>query len=195
MLCRLPLIPLLVLVMSAWGLSSGRADPATVLVQDQRGSLQVTVWMDPARPRPGRVILKALVQDASTGTVVPEVAMRSRLAPPVGDGSVPMDPVCGRGGTGLVVGEAALGWIPWARLGWGNQLLEGAEVWLPRSGRWSLDLRVGFQGREETFRVEIPVEPSTSGMELVLWGVGLPALVIAIYGVRVRGTTRGSVPR
>ena len=92
------------------------------------------------------------------------------------------------------MGEGALSWIPWGRQGSGNRLLQGVEVWLPTSGVWSLDLRVGVEGREETFRVTIPVEPSTSGMELILWGVGLPALVIAIYGVRVRGTTRGSVP-
>ena len=70
MLCRLPLIPILLVVISAWGISSGRADPGTLLILEQRGGIQVTVWMDPARPQPGRVILKALVQDVSAGTLV-----------------------------------------------------------------------------------------------------------------------------
>jgi hypothetical protein len=193
MLCRLPLIPLLVLVMSAWGISSGRADPGTLLILEQRGGIQVTVWMDPARPQPGRVILKALVQEGSTGALVGDAEIVSRLESPVGAGSRPVDPVCGRSGNGLLVGEAALGWIPWGRQGSGNRLLQGVEVWLPTSGVWSLDLRVGVRGREEEFRVGIPVEHSGWGLGMILWGVGLPAVVVALYGVRVRTATRTSI--
>ncbi|MEN9732344.1 MAG: hypothetical protein RLZ45_339 [Verrucomicrobiota bacterium] len=195
MLCRLPLIPILLVVMSAWGISSGRADPGTLLILEQRGGIQVTVWMDPARPQPGRVILKALVQNVSAGALVGDAEIVSRLESPSGAGSRPVDPVCGRGGNGLFVGEAALGWIPWGRQGSGNRLLQGVEMWLPTSGVWSLDVRVRVRGREEEFRVGIPVEPSGWGLGMILWGVGLPAVVVALYGVRVRGTTRGSVPR
>jgi len=193
MLCRLPLIPILLVVMSAWGISSGRADPGTLLILEQRGGIQVTVWMDPARPQPGRVILKALVQNVSAGALVGDAEIVSRLESPSGAGSRPVDPVCGRGAEGVVVGEGALSWIPWGRQGSGNRLLQDVEMWLPTSGVWSLDLRVGVRGREEEFRVGIPVEPSGWGLGMILWGVGLPAVVVALYGVRVRTAARTSI--
>ena len=56
-----------------------------------------------------------------------------------------------------------------------------------------MDVRVRVRGREETFRVGIPVEPSGWSLGMILWGVGLPAVVVALYGVRVRTATRASI--
>jgi len=171
---------LLLLGVCLWGMSAGRADPATLLLQERRGGIRVTVWMDPAVPRVGRFLLNALVEDTSTGSVPREVALMSRLCPPVRSGEVPMDPVCGRD---IAVGMSP-GWVVWEQPVFGNQILRGTEAWLPVPGMWSLELRVRSKEREDEFRVGIPVEPAASGTWILLWGIGLPALMVALYSGR-----------
>lgn len=178
---------LLFLGVCLWGMSVGRADPATLLLQERRGGIRVTVWMDPAVPRVGRILLNAVVEDTSTGSVLREVGLMSRLRPPAGSGELPMDPVCGREAT---VGTSS-GWVPWEQPVFGNQVVRGTEAWLPVPGVWSLEVRAQSRGREDEFRVAIPVEPSASGTRILLWGVGLPALMVALYaGTRGWGVTR-----
>ncbi len=178
---------LLLLGVCLWGMSAGRADPAALLLQERRDGIRVTVWMDPAVPRVGRILLNAVVEDTSTGSVLREVGLISRLRPPAGSGELPMDPVCGRD---TAVGMSS-GWVPWEPPVFGNQVVRGTEAWLPVPGVWSLEVRVGSQGREDEFRVGIPVEPSASGTRILLWGVGLPSLMVALYaGTRGWGVTR-----
>lgn len=178
---------LLLLGVCLWGMSAGRADPAALLLQERRDGIRVTVWMDPAVPRVGRILLNAVVEDTSTGSVLREVGLISRLRPPAGSGELPMDPVCGRD---TAVGMSS-GWVPWKPPAFGNQVLRGTEAWLSVPGVWSLEVRVQSGGREDEFRVAIPVEPSASGIRILLWGVGLPSLMVALYaGTRGWGVTR-----
>lgn len=172
---------LLILGVCLGGMSAGWADPSAILLQERRDGIQVTVWMDPAVPRVGRILLRALVEDTSTESVPGELGLMSRLRLSGGSDDIVADPVCGREAP---VG-AASGWIPWERPVFGNRMLQGTEVWIPVPGPWSLEMRVRSRGRgEEEFLVAIPVEPSASGIGILLWGVGLPALVVALYALK-----------
>lgn len=188
---------ILLMVVTAWFTPTGSADPATLLLQEQRGGIQLTVWMDPIRPQPGRLTLKALVQNASDGTLLADAKILSRFEPPFDREGAPLDPVCGLDSGGGGRDAAVRGWTPWSGSGFGNRLLQGIEVWIPSSGTWTLELRVGGRGRAGEFRVGVPVAPSGWVGGMLLWGIGLPALVVALYSVaKSRGHgSQGKVQR
>jgi hypothetical protein len=129
-------------------------------MSEKREGLLITVFTAPAPFRAGPVDISVLVQDASSGEVVPDARITVRMTKP---------------------GQPALEYRATTEAAT-NKLLHAAEFELPQPGRWQLEVQVEATGKLAAIGGELEAAaPLPRWRELWLW-IGWPALVIILFG-------------
>jgi hypothetical protein len=146
-----------------------RADGGTMRMSEKRGSFLITVFTAPAPFREGPVDISVLVQDVTTGEPVPQAQVTVRMTKP---------------------GQPALEY-PATREAATNKLLHAAQFELPEPGGWRLEVQVEAVRQLAVIGGELEAAaPLPRWRELWLW-IGWPALAIALFCLRRRGSTPG----
>jgi hypothetical protein len=140
-----------------------RADGGTLRISEQRHGYRISVFTSPTPWRAGPVDVSVLVQNVDTGDPLADVDVAvaaSSLDRP-----------------GRSIGERAVAGSAT------NKLFHSAELDLPSSGRWRIEVTVaGPQGRTtSSFELEAG-EPLPPWLGLAPW-IGWPAIVIALFVV------------
>jgi hypothetical protein len=143
--------------------SLAAADGGTVRLSEQKGNYRVTVFTAPALVRAGPVDVSVLVQDATTGEPVSDVAVTieaTRLGPPAVTSHH------------RATTEAAT-----------NKLYHAATFDLPEPGQYALTISVAGALGEAQVHFELEAaDHMPPCLTLWLW-VSWPALVILVFGI------------
>lgn len=154
------------------------ADGGTLRLNETAGPYRLSVFTSPSPPRAGRVDVSVLVQDASTGAIVPDAKLSVRIAP------IERPEVVR---SYVATHEAAT-----------NKLLLAAECELPMAGIWRFEVSLEGLAIEEhtatrhvasprvandsaTFTLEVG-EPLSDWWDMAPW-IGWPALAIGLFGI------------
>ena len=136
-------------------------DGGTMRMSEKRGGFLITVFTAPAPFRAGPVDISVLIQDASTGELVPQAQVTVRVTKP---------------------GQLALEY-PATREAATNKLLHAAQFELPEPGRWQLEVQVEAAHRLAVIGGELEAAaPLPRWRELWPW-IGWPALAIVLFGI------------
>ena len=154
--------------------AAARADGGTIRLSQQQGGYRITVFTAPTPFRAGPVDISVLVQDAATGTPLPDVTVDVEVAP--------------RGRLGEAVSirattEAAT-----------NKLFRAAVFELPEPGWWEVGVTV--RGPKGTARVTCEAEAADALPRwLSLWPwVCWPALAVLLFCVHQWLVRRRAAP-
>jgi hypothetical protein len=138
----------------------------------RQGDYHISVFTAPTPFRAGPVDVSVLVQDASTGDPMTPVKVTVRMTKP---GRLVLDYPA--------TSEAAT-----------NKLFRAAQFYLPKPGRWALEVEVqGSHGLAVIGGELDAAEPLPRWRELWPW-ISWPALVIALFGLHQFLARRARIP-
>jgi hypothetical protein len=151
------------------------ADGGSIRLSEQKGGYRITVFTAPTPFRAGPVDVSVLVQDAATGTPLPDVQIEVEVAPR----GRPEEAFTTRATT-----EAAT-----------NKLFQAALFDLPEPGWW--EVKVTVAGPKGTVQVTFEVEaaaPLPRWLSLWPW-VCWPAVAVLLFCIHQWLVRRKAVPR
>jgi hypothetical protein len=142
-----------------------RADGGTVRFSQQRGSYRITVFTTPTPLRAGSVDISVLVQDGTTGELLPD----TRITITATSRDSKDNPICQ-----IATTEAAT-----------NKLFQAALFDLPQAGPYALEVSIdGNMGSEQVLIELEVVEPLPTWLATWPW-VAWPFLVIILFGIHL----------
>lgn len=162
------------LLLGPWS-AAALADGGSVRLSQQQGGYRITIFTAPTPFRAGPVDISVLVQDAATGTPIPDVQVDVEVAPR----GRPDEAISNRATT-----EAAT-----------NKLFQAAVFNLPEPGWWEVEVSV--EGPKGTARVRCEVEAADALPRwLSLWPwVCWPALAVLLFCIHRWLVRRKTTPR